>query len=120
MIGISLSATIGIIAFLNARVEGSRAALNGLILFLLMVAALILSKRLGVDWKAVFLGLGSSYSTLAMAFTAAISLGAVVGLLARWSLRWNLTPVRVGLVYFAVSLLLINAGTLLVRLKEMS
>lgn len=118
--GISLAATIGIIAFLNARVEGSRAKLDGLIFFLLVVAALILSKQLGVDWKAVFLGLGSSYSTLALAVLTAVGLGALAGLFARWSLRWHLTPPRVGLIAFVISLIVINVGTLLLRLKESS
>lgn len=118
--GISLAATIGFIAFLNARIEGSRAGLNGLILFLLMVAALILSKQLSVDWKAVFHGLGSSYSTHALAVLTAVSLGALAGLFARWSLRWHLTPPRVGLIVFMISLIVFNVGTLLLRLKESS
>ncbi len=111
---------IGLFAFLNARTEGSRAAFNGWSLILLSIATLIISKKFGVDWKAAFHGLGSSYSMLAMAMLAAVGLGALAGLLARWSLRWNLTPPRVGFIFFAVSLILINVWTLYAGPKEAS
>ena len=118
MTGLSLAALIGVFAFVNARMEGSREALLGWGFVLVLATAYVLANELGIDFPAVFSSLTRSATTLIIVVLAAIGIGGAAGLLARWSLRFNLSPARVGLVFFGASLLLINLWAFFHRIRE--
>jgi membrane associated rhomboid family serine protease len=111
---------LGLFAYANAKKDGSRDAFLGWSFLLVLAMAYALANELGIDIPTVLKGLPGSATTVVLIVLAAGALGAAAGLLARWSLRLNLSPVRVGLMIFGISFILINIWALTHRLQESS
>lgn len=116
--GLILGALVGAIAYNSAKRDGARETLLSAASWLVLLVFLAVAIRFDLDLNAVWVRLSGSTATLLQFLVGFIGLAVVAGWFARWTSRLNLSPPRIGLIFFCFTFVSLNMLDLYFRFKE--